>query len=88
MACARRAPCRLPSMAFSDSGNMLVSAKAVSDTYPLRGDVIIADAPFIRGAPIQSGPQPGEVWLESRALPALGLEVGDSGLRWRGRAHG
>ena len=66
------------SMAFSDSGNMLVSAKAVSDTYPLRGDVIIADAPFIRGAPIQSGPQPGEVWLESRALPALGLEVGDS----------
>ena len=66
------------SMAFSDSGNMLVSAKAVSDTYPLRGEVIIADAPFIRGAPIQSGPQPGEVWLESRALPALGLEVGDS----------
>ena len=66
------------SMAFSDSGNMLVSAKAVSDTYPLRGDVIIADAPFIRGAPIQSGPQPGEVWLESSALPALGLEVGDS----------
>ena len=66
------------SMAFSDSGNMLVSAKAVSDTYPLRGNVIIADAPFIRGAPIQSGPQPGEVWLESRALPALGLEVGDS----------
>ena len=66
------------SMAFSDSGNMLVSAKAVSDTYPLRGDVIISDAPFIRGAPIQSGPQPGEVWLESRALPALGLEVGDS----------
>lgn len=66
------------SMAFSDSGNMLVSAKAVSDTYPLRGDVIIADAPFIRGAPIQSGPQPGQVWLESRALPALGLEVGDS----------
>ena len=66
------------SMAFSDSGNMLVSAKAVSDTYPLRGDVIIADAPFIRGAPIQSGPQPGQVWLESRALPVLGLEVGDS----------
>lgn len=66
------------SMAFSDAGNMLVSAKAVSDTYPLRGDVIIADAPFVRGAPIQSGPQPGEVWLESRALPALGIDVGDS----------
>jgi len=66
------------SMAFSESGNMLVAAKAVSDTYPLRGEVIIADQPFIRGFPIQSGPPPGEVWLESRALPALGIDVGDS----------
>ena len=66
------------SMAFSESGNMLVSAKAVSDTYPLRGEVIIADQPFIRGYPIRSGPPAGEVWLESRALPALGIDVGDS----------
>ncbi|MDF1766488.1 MAG: ABC transporter permease [Gammaproteobacteria bacterium] len=66
------------SMAFSDAGNMLVSAKAVSDTYPLRGEMIVADAPFIRGAPIASGPQPGEAWLESRALPALGIQVGDT----------
>jgi|TARA_B110000879_G_scaffold25402_1_gene34183 putative ABC transport system permease protein len=66
------------SMAFSDSGNMLVSAKAVSDTYPLRGEVIITDAAFTRGTPILSGPAPGEVWLENRALPALGIEVGDS----------
>ncbi len=66
------------SMAFSDSANMLVSAKAVSDAYPLRGEVIIADQPFIRGYPIESGPPAGEVWLESRALPALGIEVGDS----------
>ena len=66
------------SMAFSETGNMLVAAKAVSDTYPLRGEVIIADAPFIRGYPIVSGPEPGEVWLESRALPALGIDVGDS----------
>ena len=66
------------SMAFSESGNLLVAAKAVTDNYPLRGDVIIADAPFIRGTPIPSGPPPGEVWLESRALPALGIEVGDT----------
>jgi putative ABC transport system permease protein len=65
------------SMAFSDSGNILVAAKAVTDTYPLRGEVIIADEPFVRGTPIQSGPPPGEVWLESRALAALGIEVGD-----------
>lgn len=66
------------SMAFSESGNMLVAAKAVSSDYPLRGEVIIADAPFIRGFPIVSGPPPGEVWLESRALSALDIAVGDS----------
>ncbi|MDG2117474.1 MAG: ABC transporter permease [Gammaproteobacteria bacterium] len=65
------------SMAFSDSSNMLVSAKAVSDAYPLRGEVIIADAPFVRGTPIASGPRPGEAWLESRAFPALELKIGD-----------
>jgi len=66
------------SMAFSDTGNMLVAAKAVSDTYPLRGEVVITEAAFTRGTPVQSGPPPGEVWLESRALPALDIEVGDS----------
>ena len=66
------------SMAFSDSGNMLVAAKAVSDAYPLRGEVIITEAAFTRGRPILSGPPPGEVWLEARALPALEIEVGDT----------
>ena len=66
------------SMVFSDNGNMLVAAKAVTDNYPLRGDVIVADAPFVRGTPVQSGPPVGEAWLESRVLPALGIEVGDS----------
>ena len=65
------------SMAFSDNGNMLVAAKAVSDGYPLRGEVITTVQPFTRGAPVRNGPPPGEVWLESRALPALGVEVGD-----------
>ena len=65
------------SMAFSDTGNMLVAVKAVTDAYPLRGDVIIADEPFVRGRPVQTGPPVGEVWLESRALPALGIDVGD-----------
>jgi len=66
------------SMAFSDSGNMLVAAKAVSSAYPLRGELIAADEPFIRGVPMEGGPAPGEVWLESRVLPALGINVGDN----------
>ena len=47
------------SMAFTDSSNMLVAAKAVTDGYPLRGDVIIAKEPFVRGRPVQNGPSPG-----------------------------
>ena len=66
------------SMVFSDSGNMLVAAKAVTDGYPLRGDVIVSEEAFVRGRPIQNGPPPGEVWLESRALAALDIDLGDS----------
>ncbi len=66
------------SMAFSETGNMLVAAKAVSENYPLRGEVIVAEQAFVRGTPVTSGPPPGEAWLESRALPALDLEVGDT----------
>ncbi len=64
------------SMAFSDAGSLLVSAKAVGDGYPLRGEVIVAERPFAGGAPAPGGPPPGRVWLESRALSALGLEMG------------
>jgi putative ABC transport system permease protein len=66
------------SMVFSDNGNVLVSAKAVSTDYPLRGQLVVADQPFSVGAPIAGGPPPGEVWVESRVLPALGAAMGDT----------
>lgn len=66
------------SMVFSDNGNVLVSAKAVSDAYPLRGQLLVSDQPFTRGAPIVGGPSAGEVWVESRVMPALGAEIGDT----------
>ena len=66
------------SMVFSDTGNVLVSAKAVSDAYPLRGQMIVADRAFGPGAPIAGGPAQGEVWVESRVMPALNVEIGDS----------
>lgn len=65
------------SMAFSDTGNMLVSAKAVTDSYPLRGELIVTEQAFTRGTPTLEGPAPGEAWLESRAIAALDLSVGD-----------
>lgn len=65
------------SMVFSDSGNVLVSAKAVSADYPLRGQLLVANQPFSVGAPIDGGPPPGEVWVESRVLPGLNATIGD-----------
>lgn len=66
------------SMVFSDQGNLLVSAKAVSSSYPLRGDLLVADEPFGTSYVSDAGPAPGTVWVESRVLPALGISVGDA----------
>ena len=66
------------SMAFSDQSNLLVSAKAVSNAYPLRGSLQVADQVF--GEPYtspQGGPGRGEVWLESRAVTGLDIDIGD-----------
>lgn len=65
------------SMVFSGDRAQFASVKAVDDNYPLRGDLIVSDAPFVRGSITESGPPPGEVWLESRLLPSLGVDKGD-----------
>lgn len=67
------------SMVFSDQANLLVAAKAVSDAYPLRGTLLIAEEAFGQSyVSEQGGPVRGEVWVESRVLPSLDIEVGDS----------
>ena len=65
------------SMAFSGEAGTLVSVKAVSDAYPLRGHLEIADRPFAPPRAVAHGPAPGEAWLEARALRALGLSAGE-----------
>ena len=66
------------SMVFADDRNQLVSVKAVDSQYPLRGELIVTDEPFLRGFPTDSVPQRGEIWLDSRLFPALAVELGDS----------
>ena len=69
------------SMVFADASgsdrNQLASVKAVAPGYPLRGVARIATEPFARGAPTPDVPDIGEVWMDSRLFPALGVEVGD-----------
>ncbi len=68
-----------PSMVFAEGDrNQLVSVKAVTAGYPLRGKLIVGESPFLRGAPTNELPMPGEVWLDSRLFPAMDLKIGDT----------
>jgi putative ABC transport system permease protein len=64
-----------PSMARAadaqGGASRLVAVKAVGDSYPLRGRVVLADGRKV-GAPAR-----GEVWADAGVLDALGLKLGD-----------
>jgi putative ABC transport system permease protein len=67
-----------PSMIYAGDDSMhLVSVKAVSDTYPLRGELTYSEQPFGGVLPAVGGPARGEVWLESRLFALLDVAVGD-----------
>lgn len=63
---------QFPSMIHVGEEMMLVSVRAATPPYPLRGQ--------IRTQPAQTTqmPPPGEAWVEARILSQLGLAVGDS----------
>ncbi len=71
---------RFPSMVSADATDrsQLASVKAVTPGYPLRGTLRVADEPFGRGKRTEALPQRGEVWLDSRLFPSLGVRVGDT----------
>ena len=62
----------------ADSASQLVSVKAVEASYPLRGSMKVSDQAFGDVQVLSHGPQHGEVWMDSRLFPALGLVPGDS----------
>jgi putative ABC transport system permease protein len=73
-----------PSMAQAGEGDasqaQLASVKAVSQGYPLRGQLRITtnplDASEALGAKTSATPAPGTVWIDANLLPALNTRVG------------
>ena len=55
----------------------LVSVKAVSDAYPLRGRLRVRDAPGAKDIDVAAAPRQGTVWVDNALLDSLGLAVGD-----------
>ena len=64
------------SIAIAGEKPQLVEVKAVSDGYPFRGELHIADAPFTQDRVTRELPASHHVWVEPRLLQMLGLEVG------------
>ncbi|MFT4520926.1 MAG: putative ABC transport system permease protein [Halioglobus sp.] len=67
-----------PSMVYAGEDSMyLASVKAVTPTYPLRGELTYSTEPFGQILPAVAGPKPGQVWLDSRLFPLLEVSVGE-----------
>lgn len=66
------------SMALSGDVNQLAEVKAVSENYPLRGELRIAREMFGAEQGVRTIPAPGTVWADARLLQQLKLKVGDT----------
>src|SRR5690554_3724717 len=66
-----------PSMLFAGDDMQLVSVKAVTEEYPLKGSLEINE-PEGRGVQqVEHGPAPGTIWIASRLLALLQVQVGE-----------
>jgi putative ABC transport system permease protein len=66
-----------PSVVFFGDDNALSSIKVVSDLYPLRGAVRVADELFGAQREVDGIPGSGEVWADGALLARVGADVGD-----------
>ena len=71
-----------PSMAQTAEGensqSKLVSVKAVTPGYPLRGNLKLVSADVPAGAPTRAVPERGTVWVDSNLLTALRVHIGST----------
>ena len=66
-----------PSVVFAGDLSALATIKAVSDTYPLRGAVRVADVLFGEQRTVDDTPPRGEVWADGALLARVNADIGD-----------
>ena len=66
-----------PSVVLKGEDSALTAIRAVSQRYPLRGRLKVAEAPFGPAHEVTTLPGPGEAWLEPRLFGQLNARVGD-----------
>ncbi|MDX2319305.1 MAG: ABC transporter permease [Moritella sp.] len=69
---------QMSSMVFTDEQMALAALSAVSDSYPLRGELLVSPSLDATQAVVANAPKSGEAWLEAKGLRQLGIKVGDS----------
>lgn len=67
-----------PSVVFAGEESSLATIKGVSDNYPLRGRVRIADRLFGEQREVDVIPPSGSVWTDGALMARLGVSVGDT----------
>ncbi|WP_286261466.1 ABC transporter permease [Thalassotalea atypica] len=65
----------MTSMVFAQDKMQLTEIKAVSELYPLRGELLVKQGNEISQR--AQGPQQGSVWVEQKLLSILGISLGD-----------
>lgn len=66
-----------PTAIFNGDVSQLAALNAVTASYPLRGHMRIADAPFGTARVTDAVPHVGEVWIDARIIAQLKLALGD-----------
>lgn len=67
-----------PSVVLGGGEPQLVQVKAVTDAYPLRGQLRVRSSAEGADEPAHAGPMGQEVWVEPRLPQLLGLAVGET----------
>ncbi|MGB5449871.1 MAG: FtsX-like permease family protein [Woeseiaceae bacterium] len=66
-----------PSVVFAGDNSTLASINVISDGYPLRGTVRVADQLFGEQREAEGIPAAGEVWADGSLLARVGADIGD-----------